>query len=649
MAHASADEPDAWLERGIRAGVIGRDLGAHKFIATCPRKVHEGNETQTVYFRGGGFRCLGGDCGGLTCADFYRFIESKEAKRAELGEVEQLVRLAYADSLSAPVAGILPTGTGKSFQIRRLVSVGAKVAIGVPTHALAREQDSLLRSEYGVNYAHHAAVTKETNERAACVREVEARETEALGLSVRGIMCPTCEHVKTCDARKPPSGVVPIAPFQRMKKFADDGRSLIFDEQFPITESFVVTARELAIADKALRGVAGKEFSALVTPWVRHLMGYTSPTEDALRYANEIYRKPKTAGRFSTASAGWVPRPVRRVDPSLPFVELARACADVAQWSPDRAKTSTIRSKKDANDLVLLAAAAKVRRAAQKGAKIERIDGELHVRVLSSAAMSFRDAGGLVLSATPKVLALKALRPDVRVRSLSIPDAAHRTLIEVGDMNTTALKANVDRLRHYFELVVAKARAAGCARVLVVVAKTVEQSVKAMSDGVTGLVVAVEHYGPGIIGRDEWKDFDGFATIGENWYSLPEVEKEAAFLGIADANEYARQIVEADLCQAHGRARDPRRETPAHHWHVGRIRPAGWTAENTVVEAAPCHRTARAETMTPEALRALVERVGPQREVAAKLGIPRTTLAHYVQGGRVAPAAVVEALAKLAG
>lgn len=660
----SADVDDPWIARAAAVGLVRAELTRAKYAVECPQaRLHtsEGEPSSTVYFRGGGFRCLHGHCEDLRAGDFRRTVEALEIAAVSLEELPGKIDNAIVEASKSGGIVQVPAGGGKSHRLRRAAMVyGKRLPILVPRHDLAEEYREKFRAECndtewtdddgnagrpyaGKELAHHAAVTRATSSRAACERLDEALEVERYGLSVRSVLCPACPQRKTCEARKEPTGHGDVAPHQMASRFSDVG--IAFDEQFGISEQFTITAGDIQLAKRAIASYADNENSALIAPWVRRLEGSAaggvsffaeSELASAIRYANERFRADAVGGRVR------VLRDMPRIDPTLPHGELVRALADLSLEVPKLRKGAA------RGDVAYraLQALAKVRKAARKGSLLAVRGDVLEVCGLTAMARAFRDArSAIVLSASPLIPALRALRPGLRIERVDVvdpPGLVHRTMITATDTHARALSEDTDRLRWYVGEIVRRHEAGGGGRLLIVVAKTFAELVRSWVDAGR---VDVAHYGA-TSGLDAWKDFDGFATIGECWGNIEAVRREAELLGI-DANEHAESIVRAELCQAHGRARDPRRTKPARHWHIGTAWPLGWTAQNTAAEAVPLGRRPRGAAGGAGVLAGLVAGAGGRRKVAAALGISERTLDRYRKGDQTAPAEFIAALREL--
>lgn len=669
------DEHDPMVQRAQACGLIKGELSRGKFAVVCPQEhlhVSEGGLDKTVYFNGGGFKCFRDQCKAVTRWDFVRMVESREVAATSHNDLPATIEAAIA-GLVRPGAAVIqvPTGAGKSFSLRKIIKQQRDHAFLVPTHRLAEEQVEKFAQEPDhktvettvrepgkapvdvvkeievpneKRLAHHAGVTQRTTGRGACLRLVEAEQVKAHGLSVRRVLCPSCPHKQTCDARKEPTGWAPIAPHSLASSFTAS-HVLVFDEQFALSEEVTITLRDLELAVEAVERYADKKFGTLCYEFVRSKAGIPvsklldgGVRESALRYANETF-----------VGGQWTALETPRVHPADP--DLARALADCADDVPGLSES--VKAEDRAAALPALSALAKVRKWARKDciAEVQVVEGQQAARVcvLSKQAIAFRDArkGAIVMSASPWTPALQALRPDLVVTRIAVedpPGLVHRTLIRASDTNVAELRSDKDRLRRYVRTIEQRAEQAGCARTLVMVAKTLEADVRGWLDPGR---FEVAHYGA-LAGLDQWKDFDGYATIGEVWGNIMTVGREARLLGIPES-EHKRSIVEGELCQAHGRARDPRRTKPAHHWHIGGISPLGWNASNCLQEDFPMGRPPREQTVDKDALASLVGAYGSQLKAANAAGVSVRTVSSWLSGKSAAPADAIEKLRQGAG
>ncbi|MDP9087070.1 MAG: hypothetical protein M3N02_09965 [Pseudomonadota bacterium] len=274
---------------------------------------------------------------------------------------------------------------------------------------------------------------------------------------------------------------------------------------------------------------------------------------------------------------------------------MARLAADTLPWEPivelgpdfgvrqPHSKRETQRNKGAAAETRArfrhVATAAKVRRAAQEGARVTfaEKDGAPSVRVmrLSPVLAGWRRHGGVIMAAGAHPEVLRAIRPDVEIVTLNVADGCQgieRVHVVTSDVATS--KLDTGRLRRICQDVMR--RAAG-RKVLIICAKTFVDQVRQNAPA-----AEVTNYGAAR-GRNDWNDFDVYATIGDHFENKLSIEDEAELLGI-NAGRLWTVKVATELEQAHGRARDPRRTRGALHLHFGSVRPGRWTVANTTVE-----------------------------------------------------------------
>lgn len=153
-----------------------------------------------------------------------------------------------------------------------------------------------------------------------------------------------------------------------------------------------------------------------------------------------------------------------------------------------------------------------------------------------------------------------------------------------------------------------------------------------------GRRLLVAHFGD-VRGRNEfdgvsWKDLDVVITIGDPWPDIGQIEAENRLLGLSpeDSQSRLRELVAAELAQAHGRLRAPRQTKPTAAIHVGSIVPAGWHSSNTSVEQPQPGRRTNVTAMTKAELLVLIGLAGSRRALAAAVGVSESTVRKYLQG-----------------
>ncbi|WP_438026349.1 bifunctional DNA primase/polymerase [Sorangium sp. So ce233] len=150
------------------------------------------------------------------------------------------------------------------------------------------------------------------------------------------------------------------------------------------------------------------------------------------------------------------------------------------------------------------------------------------------------------------------------------------------------------------------------------------------------------HYGA-LRGLDEWRELDALVTLGDPWWLLTDVQRDARYIGLPDWERRYEALCAAELEQAHGRLRTVHRTRPARLLHVGNVVPGGWRDAQVWEPVGGRPKAERRDDA--DELAALVESVGGVKAVARLLGTSPGALRRYVGGERAIPA---KALRKLA-
>ena len=163
------------------------------------------------------------------------------------------------------------------------------------------------------------------------------------------------------------------------------------------------------------------------------------------------------------------------------------------------------------------------------------------------------------------------------------------------------------------------------------------------------------HYGA-VRGLDAAKACKAMITLGDPWPNLGSVRQEVRhFLGAeAPLEQLARAtdarmvaLAAAELEQAHGRLRAPRRSSPARALHVGTVVPRGWAQVDVrQIPAGRPEAVARPEAVTE--LRELVARLGGQRAAARASGVAQQVIGRQVSGERAPTDEVLRQLRRVA-
>lgn len=144
------------------------------------------------------------------------------------------------------------------------------------------------------------------------------------------------------------------------------------------------------------------------------------------------------------------------------------------------------------------------------------------------------------------------------------------------------------------------------------------------------------HYGA-LRGLNDMADVDLIVTMGDPRPNVTATENDLALLELDDDAAHRRvdQLAQAELEQAHGRLRAPRRTRPARALHVGTIRPGGtgWGGEVDFREIR-AGRPSTAVKAHPIKLRALVDGIGGPSIAAEVLGVSRRSVHRFLTGKR---------------
>ena len=148
----------------------------------------------------------------------------------------------------------------------------------------------------------------------------------------------------------------------------------------------------------------------------------------------------------------------------------------------------------------------------------------------------------------------------------------------------------------------------------------------------------IGHY-YGLRGMNDMQYFDTFITIGDPWAPVMNVMAELSFLGLdEDPMKRNEELAEAELEQAHQRARDVRRTTFARHLAIGAICPRGYGWDSTIDVTVPdTTNVGIGSTMDGVMVLAAREELGyTQTEFASRIGVLTRTI-QYIESGKRRP------------
>lgn len=148
--------------------------------------------------------------------------------------------------------------------------------------------------------------------------------------------------------------------------------------------------------------------------------------------------------------------------------------------------------------------------------------------------------------------------------------------------------------------------------------------------------IALGHY-QATRGLDHLKDFDASITLGDPRPNLGDVRDAAAWVGL-DGDPLADRRAGAEIEQAHGRLRLPRRTRPAWQLHIGSVVSDGWVGRPVDVQRLAGGRPRTVAAMTGADLRAAREELGMGlREMARALKVSDGTLRRWESGEHAVP------------
>jgi hypothetical protein len=532
-------DPD--IARALAHGLAGH-LGGDKYAVHCPNRLHNNGRltSQTVVFAGGKFDCKGGACGEVTRAQWVATLPPAEAP-ITLDEIEtRAVAFMRAGGKGGALCVLdVPPGTGKSHWARSLIARDVAVpgfvgALLAPTTTLATEH----RERCGALQL--GGIDADVPGRPPCQYPQTVKMLQSAGLP-GGLACAQCAAKQGCRTRQGVGNArFGIVGTHEMlpRVLREHDRLILFIDELPknLLESFEITRADISL----LLSPATERFAfarPVKVDWI-------SQIETWARYL-ETGEGDESAARASAQSADDLP--------PLGFTPHG-------QPSPGNAER-----------IRLAAVALQIRRAADDEAKIERTADGVRVMLPSPVLSHLVTHGGFLLTAGAPDALLRNLREDVQILRFEVTDGCEgieRVLVEMSEANTRALKADKPRVSR---IVADILKRAARRKTVIFCAKAIEPWVREAA----GKNAEVAHYGA-VRGLDGWKDADVFATIGDHFQNEEANEREAAFFRLDAQVEWVRKV-SFELEQAHGRARDPRRDKPALHLHYGNVIPNRWT------------------------------------------------------------------------
>jgi hypothetical protein len=158
------------------------------------------------------------------------------------------------------------------------------------------------------------------------------------------------------------------------------------------------------------------------------------------------------------------------------------------------------------------------------------------------------------------------------------------------------------------------------------------------------------HYGA-TRGLNRLAEVDALATLGDPWMNLGDVRNDTAFLPLGESWQARYEAwCRAELEQAHGRLRAVHRTRPGRALHVGAVLPggSGWASGQVEIRKLEGGRPPTLAAMPAEEFRERTRWLGPQRQIAEKLGVSTATIERYLAGRCSIPPRIADHLRGLA-
>ncbi len=595
----------------------------------CPVGHERDTSKKTLFFPTGHISCMAGRCLGKPLAWFLSHLGEDLLESApsvvRLAEARDQQSVAAAHQTMAETfrevrptergAAVvkITTGAGKTHAVSNYLNVysepiegleGKTSVLAVPTNALLRE----VQDRITIPFAKKTGVLAVLNNDGtfACRKHRVAKSLQDSGGNVHRLLCSRCEWREDCPARlgaSSGSGPLTLTNHSLMAGTAralhEAGRYplLVWDESPTWVQQSVVPLDDVAWLNQEVQRKIDPDdlFTSMFDGPIFNPQRVT-----AIRPVLELSKWMASLDDFTMRPAGplidqWLRLPINQA-----YVERAQAqtgyvdLADLARWSPHTneseqgfdqmtksTQTRVLRSEQVLRNLMVTTAT---------GGWVTKRDGHLFVGALTENAATFRSYGGLVLDATADVTAMKALRPDLRVKDISVQDSdgIQRYMHVVTGLGRKSMKSRPQRLKD----VVGHARSAlnrlRCR-------KPVVFSYRFSLDVIRVLWPEAElcHYG-NVRGYDRYfqEGYDGFVTLGEPIANLQAVAIQWKVLTGRDPDDsdmewrrFVEATAESELAQAHGRARDPQKSDGLRvHLHYGKIVPAGWDSGTTALD-----------------------------------------------------------------
>jgi hypothetical protein len=598
------------------------------------------------------------------------------------------VRAALSDAKDGEVIAFRTgPGVGKTqAAAKHAASAEERVAIVLPTNHLV-DVVAHLSASTGAD----TASKKGRRASVRCRHAALASRLEAAGLSVPRHLCANCKYRAACGLRTPSANLMVTnhALLQAAIEHVGEHGLLIIDEGPALFDHVELGLSDLDVTLRALSvPTFHRAFAQAVQPFVKAV--HAAMVTDSTSFIADVRRAAQRRGVQleniveMALAEGEVPVDEVVAGDSDPWLRALAAfqlaSSEIARGAEPPFRRRLVRSAMMAQpvDFPAMVQAARCLKtlarifgmSGERSSTTWEVEGDETVIkatfVNRSLEAALRRSGPTVLlDATFDAMAVQRLVAprSVAERAVDVADAASMSRVVVywgqSTRRWTLPNGGPDWgvigpvLAHGIRLV----REWDARIVLVVAAKVIAEALRGHLTGaahvshpggggavdafaLSGGRLLIAHFG-NLRGRNEfdgvtWQALDAVLSLGDPIPNIGAMEAEAKVLGLDEHERDARirSIAAAELAQAHGRLRAPRRTRPALSLHYGQIIPAGWHPGNARLEVLPPGRPPVVGVMSVDELAAAAAGVGGVAGLARASGISRTTLSDLIKGRR---------------
>jgi len=589
----------------------------------CPHRHHASSRTKTFLYRDGRFVCMAGSCRGRHWSHFVSMLSEPARRMVVAGAAEDRLPLPVTTQtvpeiqkrLIDTVRAIRPVtrtssvilvtpGAGKSRSVTEFLNeyaapiegaFGRTAVFSTPTNALMRE----LSERVGIPYQTRVGPLAVLNDDGsfACKKWTLANDVQSRGGNVHRLVCASCEFREGCPAREGTTsgeGSLVLTNHALLPTVANKLHSanrtplLVWDESPEWVSVDGLTLDDLDF----LRGETQLRPKATSMSRAFDVEVFSEAHLVAVRPLIEIMTNPKLdSATFDVAASEWARLPYNRVVLSRavsavkgsaeghPAEQIRSIVEGLGRLIPQAIPFTQMLAEDQERVLRATRVLDALIRATPPTAKFRRIAEGLIISDLSPNAKVFRANGGIVLDATASKTLLTAVRPDTHFTELHAKDGSDSERVWVFEATSRSRFEKPGEFTAAVERVHKSIRSRG--KAVVFTYKSCVEEGRALWPGVDW------HYFGNTRGYDRWfqEGFTVFITIGDPLQNIGVTKQVADYLGLdaTQTQSLSKEQAAAELAQAHGRARDPQRGPPRHHYHYGSIPPFGWNQGNTQI------------------------------------------------------------------